>query len=384
MISHWLNIQQGRSGKSNSSNANSANSANTTSTTINDQSSAQPPPAKKQHAIITTHLFPKRIPVSEIICFLQPLERLETASLLSKHWSFKELQTRQSFFHRLCCKDGGVPSAIFHSNVDYRQRYKSIEMKRYNFSAHANETKGKTELEILNKFNTEYTTTLIGTIEDAGQKVQIFRYPVTASFGKVTYGETTELTAKSLCFDLDIDSGEFPTVDTTKDTTIQIWIERNADHKMALFSSLKAVFDMWVGFHFDGTVVEHEDNDDFMPEEGFHGGFGFWQSSDQIDDHAWFTHENYEFGVDTFQFQFEPPTSLPDFSGIGEATLLETVNLMDTIYDSWRMAANKSLSLSRIKVVYEKCDVHERVDMYNPENFLPSDLLLLFANAQWI
>ena len=138
MISHWLNIQQGHSGKSRSSNANSAG----TTTNLPPALLALQPPAKKKKAV-TPNLFPKRIPVTSIMRFLQPLERLETASLLSKHWSFKELQTRQSFFHRLCCKDGAVPSAIFHSNVDYRQRYKSIEMKSYNLSAHAIIPKGR-------------------------------------------------------------------------------------------------------------------------------------------------------------------------------------------------------------------------------------------------
>ena len=362
------------------------------STTTNPTINKGPQPAKKHRAISVR--FPPRIPVVKVIRFLLPKDRLETAALLSKHWSVKELESRQTFFHRLCCKDGTVPSHVFRSTIDYRLRYNAIEMKKYNLSVHASENKGKSEIEILAKFNDEYTMTLCGstkvTSANGTQTVQIFQYPVVASFGTTTNGEHSQHTAKSLCFDLAIDSGERPVVDATKDTTLQIWVERVSDHKVALFSTIKKAFHRWEGFDHDGEVYREDSYDEFYPDAGFHGGWGFWEAlEDYCEDdnrvdrknNPWFDYENYQFGVDTFEYQFEVP-SLPDFDGVDE----EDDDAVEALIEEWQMTTGRNihLTLSRIKVVYLKYENHEHVDSYNPENLEPSDLRFFIANARWI
>lgn len=359
----------------------------TTNPTTNPTTNKGPQPAKKHRAISVQ--FPPRIPVVNVICFLLPKDRLETAALLSKHWSVKELESRQSFFYRLCCTDGTVPSHVFRRTIDYRLRYNAIEMKKYNLSVHASENKGKSEIEILAKFNDEYTMTLCASTKvvsaNCTQTVQIFQHPVVASFGTTTYVENSQHTAKSLCFDLAIDTRERPVVDATKDTTLQIWVERVSDHKVALFSTIKKVFNKWKGFQHDGKVYREESYDtSFEPDDGFQGGWGF---SEGLELAGWSKpnltnpSQTNRIGIDTCQYQFEVP-SLPDFDGVDE----EDNDAVEALIEEWQMTTGRNihLTLSRIKVVYLKYENHGWVDSYNPENLEPSDLRFFIANARWI
>lgn len=335
---------------------------------------------RSQKPRITNKQFNPRIPVSEIIGFCNPEER-DIARMLSKTWSEDELRSRQLFFFTLCSVDPELPYiGEFHNNIDYKKRWVEVE-KNIAKNKPFDPIESLSKSEVLEKFNNEYTVSLVGTFDHPDEGiVQLFQDTVLA---------TTDRRG-ALCFDLEFDEDDEDDEDglpvVRGSCTLQIWIERNLDHKVGLFGTHADIFDEFEGFTSEGTLDQMERE----VADGFHGGYwGFYDDEESRDqeEYNWYNRDRHEFGTESFMYAFQPPEPQDIFEGIDQ----EDDEAIEAAYEKWDSEAqgHLPLPLRRLRLVYKQrrlsdggCCGYEEID---PINFKPSEMFSRFVpNVRWI
>ena len=343
--------------------------------------------AQKQRT--TNSSFNPRIPISEIVKFCGAKER-EIAKLFSKTWKEEELRSRPRFFFTMCSEDPELPHQEFHSTIDYRERYIQLQTDRHKklpveFSMGSNKA--------LEKFNAEYTVSLVGLFEDPIEGLtQLFQETVIAMVQNGPHN------GRALCFDLEFDE-DVVVHPLSTSCSLQIWIRRDSDCKMALFGTHTNIFATFEGFEPDGQLSEiGYDRDELGFGHEFHGGYGSWYSREEYhegeEEYKWFEPvKGYEFGTDSFEYAFRAPEPQEILVVDEELNEDEQDDANDAAYEKWSETQRElPRHLRRLKLVYNqrKFDPEPQhhymyADPPEPQPFKPCKLFSVFTpNVRWI